>query len=534
MTQTCANSAAAVAAVVLCLAAACSCGEGGGRRVRYPVFAGQWYTGDPTRLREQMDHFLAAGASKAKVSGKPIALIAPHAGYAYSGRCAGVAFATVKGQSYKRVVVLAVNHRGPAFRGGSILKVDAYKTPLGEIPLDRKACALLLRSKHFASRPSAHRQEHSLEVELPFLQVALGSFHLVPVVVGQLSSEDFAPMAAELGKVVDDDTLVVVSCDFTHYGQGFRYTPFRSDVRKNIEKLDRGAVDFIAKGDAQGFWGYVRRTGATICGRCPVAVLLTLLPEKATGQLLNYYTSGDATGDYRQSVSYAAIAFTAPGQWGKPKADLSAADATPATKAPEPHEPAKAPDPPSDAGVSAAGQKKLLEIARNSLVAVTAGKPMPELELDEPELQGKYGVFVTLYKQGKLRGCIGNFRPQTPLYRTVAAQTQMSARRDHRFRPVQASEVKEIDIEISVLLPEKRIDAPLAWEFGKHGIIVRRGRRQATFLPQVADHFDSKEQMLSACCRKAGLPMYIWRDPATTVLVYRAQVFGEKPKKRSQ
>jgi hypothetical protein len=135
---------------------------------------------------------------------------------------------------------------------------------------------------------------------------------------------------------------------------------------------------------------------------------------------------------------------------------------------------------------------------------------------------------VTLHKQGKLRGCIGNFRPDTPLYQTVAVQTRLSALKDHRFKPVTPSEVKGIDIEISVLLPERRIATPLAWEFGQHGIIVRRGYRSATFLPQVAEHFATKEQMLSACCRKAGLPLSIWRDPGTAVFVYRAQVFGEK------
>ena len=505
------------------LVTACSCGEAA-NRVRYPVVAGQFYTGDAGRLAEQVDHFLKVGAPKAKgLEGKAIALIAPHAGYAYSGRCAGVAYAAVKGKSFQRVIVLAVNHRGPRFRGGSILQVDAYKTPLGDVPLDKDACRLLLESELFASRPLVHRREHSLEVQLPFLQRAVGEFRLVPIVVGEGDEATFTAMAAELAKVTDDRTLVVGSCDFTHYGRGFGFAPFTSKVRENIEQLDKGAIAFAEKRDMAGWWGYIQRKRATICGRCTVAVLLAMLPEKATGKLLNYYTSGDATADYRHSVSYAAVVFTAPEGWGKAGVDVPAAAAEPAAAEPERTEDAS-----TDLGVSKDGQRKLLAVARKTLVEVTQGKPVPKLELGDKEVQGKFGVFVTLHKDGKLRGCIGNFRPDTPLYRTIAAQTRLSALKDRRFTPVQASEVKGIDIEISILLPEKKIGDPLGWELGKHGIIVRRGYRSATFLPQVAEHFTTKEEMLSACCRKAGLPTSIWRDPATAVYTYRAQVFGEK------
>ena len=509
--------------VLVATLAASSCGEAASR-VRYPVVAGQFYTEDAQRLAEQVDHFLKVGAEKAKgVEGKPVGLIAPHAGYAYSGRCAGVAYAAVKGKSYKRVIVLAVNHRGPRFTGGSILKVDAYKTPLGDVPLDRDACRQLLASKLFDSRPPVHRQEHSLEVQLPFLQRALGDFLLVPIVVGGGDEETFRALAAELRKVTDDQTLVVASSDFTHYGRAFGYVPFTSGIRQNLERLDKGAIAFAEKADMAGWWQYIKAKRATICGRCTVATLLAMLPEKAQGKLLNYYTSGDATGDYSHSVSYAAVVLTAPGGWGKAAADIPAAAAEPAALEPE-----KDVDASTGVGVSKAGQKKLVEIARKTLVEVTQGKPVPKLKLSDKDLQGKFGVFVTLYRDGKLRGCIGNFRPETPLYETVADQTRLSALKDRRFTPVQASEVKDIDIEISVLLPEKRIGEPLAWELGKHGIIVRRGSRSATFLPQVAEHFTTKEEMLSACCRKAGLPTSIWRDPATAVYAYRAQVFGEK------
>ena len=507
-----------VAATCLFLAglfAACSCRAEEGK-TREPVVAGAFYPDDAEVLKKQVDGFLADGAKKIAVEGKPIALIAPHAGYAYSGRCAGAVYSTVKGKAYKRVIVLAVNHRGMPFQGGSILQADAYRTPLGSVPVDRAACDALLKSPHFGVHPSADRMEHSLEVHLPFLQRALGTFALVPITLGSIAAADYAAVAAELRKVMDQDTLVVASSDFTHYGANFRFAPFEANVRENIEKLDKGAVELILKRDGPGFGRYIERTGATICGTCPISVLLRLLPDKATGQLASYYASGDEANDYRHSVSYAGIVFTAPGQWGDP----------PAKPAEE--------KPPADVDISQAGQKKLLEIARKTLVAVTAGKDVPEFKLDDAELQSRHGVFVTLQKQGQLRGCIGNFRPQTPLYQTVATQAQQSALRDSRFPPVQPDEVKEIDIEISVLMPEKPIKDPLDWQLGKHGIIVRRDWQQATFLPQVAEHFTTKEEMLAACCRKAGMLSAMWRDPQTQVSIYRAQVFGEKPPEKGK
>jgi AmmeMemoRadiSam system protein A/AmmeMemoRadiSam system protein B len=390
----------------------------------------------------------------------------------------------------------------------SIPKVDAYRTPLGDVPVDTAACNRLLAARRFGTYPSAHSREHSLEVELPFLQRALGTFQLVPIVVGALSREDMSEVADEIRNILDSETLVVVSSDFTHYGRNYGYIPFRLDVRAKLEKLDKGAIEQILKRDNDGFWAYLDKTKATICGRYPISVLNELLPEDAKGVLVDYYTSGDEKKDYSLSVSYAGIVFTAPRQWGEPEAVLR-----------------------PKAGISPAGQEKLLELARKTLVAITSGADIPNVEMKEPELQSKQGVFVTLKKRGDLRGCIGNFKPDTPLYRTVAEQTRQAAFLDHRFPRVTASEVEDIDIEVTVLLPYRVIRDPLDWELGRHGIIVRRGSRQATFLPQVAEHFKTKEAMLSACCRKAHLPAMAWRDMGTTVLIYEAQVFGEKAAK---
>jgi AmmeMemoRadiSam system protein B/AmmeMemoRadiSam system protein A len=498
-----------VALISLLILPAAACAEDTkARRIREPVVAGQFYPAAAKELAGVVDDYLSKGASKISVTGKPLALVSPHAGYTYSGACAGAVFAHVKGKDYKRVVVLAVNHRGQRYRGVSIPKVDAYRTPLGDVRVDAAACNRLLAARRFGTVPSAHSREHSLEVQLPFLQQALGTFRLVPIVVGALSREDMKEVADDIRKVLDNETLVVVSSDFTHYGRNYGYIPFRLDVRAKLEQLDKGAIEHILKRDNDGFWAYLDKTKATICGRYPISLLNELLPDSAKGVLVDYYTSGDEKKDYSLSVSYAGIVFTAPEHWGAPRA----------IEKPK-------------GGLSPAGQNKLLGLARETLVAITSGKDIPDVEMKESELQVKQGVFVTLKKRGQLRGCIGNFKPETPLYRTVAVQTHSSAFRDHRFPRVTSSEVDDIDIEVTVLLPYRVIRDPLDWQLGRHGIIVRRGMRQATFLPQVAEHFKTKEEMLSACCRKAGMPAMAWRDPGTTVLIYEAQVFGEKAEK---
>ncbi|NQT53842.1 AmmeMemoRadiSam system protein B [bacterium] len=500
---------ALVAALLLALAA---CGDAASR-VREPIAAGTFYESDPAKLRAQVDDFLAMGAENVERQQRVIALVAPHAGYVYSGRCAGHAYAAVKGQTYKRVVLLAVNHRGRNFRGASILDVDTYRTPLGDIPVDTAACKLLLKSSLIHTEPSAHRREHSLEVHLPFLQRAIGSFRLVPIVTGFLEEGDFPLLAATIRQVVDNDTLVVESTDFTHYGRAFGFTPFRKDVRDNIEKLDKGAIDLILSRDAAGFWDYVqgRAIKPTICGRHPLRVLIHMLPDDAEGKLVCYYCSGDAERNYTHSVSYASIVFAAPKRW-------SGAWSAPTTVSTRKTK---------SGGPSLEAQQRLLEIARQTLVSVVNARGVPGVKEDSPELQGKNGVFVTLKRLGKLRGCIGCFESSKPLYQTVARETRASALEDLRFKPVMPKELREIEIEVSVLSASRPIANPLDWEFGTHGIIVKRGPFHATFLPQVADHFKSKEQMLAACCRKAGLTDDAWKDPKTQVKIYDAFVFNE-------
>jgi len=275
---------------------------------RKAAMAGSWYPGTKKALSAEVRGYLEE-AGPVDVAGRPVGVVAPHAGYQWSGRAAGRAFRPLEGWKYKRVVLLGISHRYP-LRGVSVDAFDNYITPLGKIPLDKEACDALLKGQLFSWEPRASLNEHSLEIELPFLQTVLGKFELIPVIVGDVSEGEIVQIVREVKRFVDGETLVVASSDFTHYGAAFGYLPFRQDARKNLEKLDRGAIDFIIGKDLPGFTGYIRKTGATICGRNAIAILIELMPENARGYLLDYYTSGGLTGDFSHSVSYAAIIFT--------------------------------------------------------------------------------------------------------------------------------------------------------------------------------------------------------------------------------
>lgn len=278
--------------------------------VRAPAVAGQFYPGRESELRREVVDDLKAVPPQ-KIDGRIVGLISPHAGYTYSGRAAAYGYSLLKGKGFKRAVILAPSHHA-AFRGAALSDADSFKTPLGLIPIDKKACADLLSHELYANLPQAHEYEHSLEVQLPFLQEVLGDFTLVPIVIGQLRDGDAATIAASLKKLLDEKTIVIASSDFTHYGAGFDYLPFTDNVKENLRKLDLGAVEVIWKLDASGFDAYVEETGATICGRYPIRILLETLPKDARGQLLKYETSGDMTGDYSHCVSYVSMVFTVP------------------------------------------------------------------------------------------------------------------------------------------------------------------------------------------------------------------------------
>ena len=495
--------------IAILVTPACSAETEAESRVRESVNTGKygWFPGDRAELKKTVEKHLA-DAGEVKVDGKPIAIIAPHAGYRYSGATAGYAFKPIVGKRYKRVIVIAPSHHA-AFSGGSIGNFTHYGTPLGRIPVDTEACEALLKYDCIQSHPTAHAREHSLQSELPFLQVALKDWKLVPIVVGAgRDKKALATLAAAIKTVVTGDTLIVVSSDFTHYGGRFGYMPFTTDLKNNIRKLDQGAIDRICANDFEGFSKYLDLRQPTICGRLPIVVLLKMLAGRkdVKGKLVKYATSGDMTGDFRSSVSYAAIVMT---QTGKP------AEASPEK-------------------LTEAEQQLLLKIARLQVEkAVRGRKKLRETDYNwklTKMLKANGGVFVTLKNKERLRGCIGHIIPREPLYRSVMSNAWNSAVEDRRFarNPITAKELPSIDIEISYLTPMKTVKSYKDIVIGKHGILLTKGYRRSVYLPQVAVEqkwdLDTTLQHLS---QKAGLSSNAYKT-GCTFQVFEAQVFGEK------
>lgn len=282
---------------------------------RRPAVAGRFYPADPQELEAVVRGYLAQAAGPvASAPRKAVkALIAPHAGYVYSGAVAGAGFQHLSGLSVERVLLVGPSHYEP-FHGGAVPAAGRYVTPLGEIPIDVEAVRRLERRPGVTVSDRPFEREHSLEMELPFLQETLrAGWCLLPVLVGPSSAPSSLQQLAEaLGESVTAQTLVVVSSDFTHYGPRFAYVPFRDDLPRRLRELDMGAVNRILAGDRAGFETYIAETGATICGSKAIDVLLRLLPEGSVGSLAAYATSGSLTDAWDHSVSYASLVFRAP------------------------------------------------------------------------------------------------------------------------------------------------------------------------------------------------------------------------------
>jgi AmmeMemoRadiSam system protein B/AmmeMemoRadiSam system protein A len=481
-------------------------------RVRPSALAGSWYPADRGELAALVDSKLdAADASSAATPTDGLrALIVPHAGYVFSGDTAAQGFVRVRGRHFGRVLLLAPSHHAD-FHGLSIADVDAYQTPLGDVPLDLEAISGLRASNLVQANPYAHVQEHSIEIELPFLQRALApGWRLVPVLIGRLNAEDYGTAAALLRPLADADTLVVVSSDFTHFGPRFGYLPFPVDAEtpERLRELDSGAIARIQSKDATGLLDYQRSTGITVCGIQPIALLLTMLPGDSLVERIAYTTSGALTGDYANSVSYAALAVTAPepiakSEPGDPPADPSAATA-------------------ESSEIDATTADLLYRLAQIGIDEAVlhdadTGARLSALNEEQlPEaLRTPAGAFVTLWKHGELRGCTGFTTPQAPLYQAVLESGYNAARNDPRFQPVRADELTELAIEVSVLTKPRRIDSYTEFQPGKHGIILDKDGRSAVYLPEVAPKMGwNREQTLDNLALKAGLPPDAWREGA--------------------
>ena len=479
-------------------------------KVRPPFRAGQWYERDPQALKRQLAELFAL-AKRTTKSGKVVGVIAPHAGFIFSGEAAASAYRLLDPQRTKRVIILGTNHTDTSFRGLALSAHRAFDMPLGEVAVDRGASDSLSMKSPFVVDDRLHRFEHSIESQLPFLQTLLKDFTIVPVVVGHLSAEERKSAAAALSGLLDGSTVLVASSDFTHYGEAYDFVPFKEDVPKRIKELDMGAIEKIKALEARGFLDYCEETSATICGREPIALLLESLPKESEATLVEYYTSGDLTGDHEMSVSYASIVFSLP---------------EPGQSSPPPKETSSPPP-----LIAAKEKALLLKIARDSLSDCVNGReprePTSRESLTDDALFVPGAAFVTLKERGLLRGCIGEIVAWRPLCESVRDNAAKAALADPRFKPVSPEDLPLLSVEISVLSPLEPVNSPSEIEIGRDGVLLVKGLRRAVFLPQVAPEQGwNREELLDNLSLKAGLPRGAWKD-GSRIYRFTAEVFGE-------
>ncbi|HEX3045526.1 MAG TPA: AmmeMemoRadiSam system protein B [Bacillota bacterium] len=494
---------------------------------RRPVQAGRFYPADPNELNRRVDQMLSQ--AKSDLNELPRAIIVPHAGYEYSGPVAAAAYSVFKkfpesSAKVTRVILLAPSHY--AYFRGAVINDASYQTPLGVYSLDNQAIETLERQKFpQAENDAASTQEHSDEVQIPFLQKVLPQARLVPIIIGELDPQSAESIARALLTIIDAQTIIVASSDFTHFGPRFNYTPrFNKDTRTGITELDRGAIDCILRTNPSEFVNYLDRTRATICGRNPITVLLKIFElnhwPTSGATLIKYLTSGDITGDWSHSVSYAAIA-------------MGSATTSTETAATTDNDSSVAGD---DAKyLSPAEEKTALKLARFVLQNYIENKltdfspaQLSGIQLT-PAFSKELGVFVTLKKHGNLRGCIGYINGVMPLYQGIIENTKNASTKDPRFPKVTPAELPDLEIEISVMTPLEKVESIEEIIIGRDGLVLRNGPYSGVFLPQVPVEWNwDLTTYLEQLGLKAGLNRQAYQDPRTELYRFSAQVFGEE------
>jgi len=454
---------------------------------RAAVYAGQFYERRPHILSAQIDSFLEQAKKKNHKRGDLRVLIVPHAGYSCSGAVAAAAYKQVQGLDYKTVVIVGTSHRGK-FRGCSIYPEGGYETPLGIAQIDKTLAQKIARNSGFDFNPSAHQAEHSIEVQIPFIQKVLPQAKIVPILMGAPTQDVVLTLADSLIKTISGtNILVVVSTDLSHY-----YS------KSNANVIDAQTITLLKRFDTEALLQKIQRGENIMCGGGGVvsSLLYTKYFGSAAIDILQYADSSMTCGPPSEVVGYMAAALYS--ESTQPEEAL--------------HEEEK---------------KELLRLARTSIRDFLLGNKSIAYSPKNSGLLLERGAFVTLKKAGALRGCIGFSNPAGPLYQTIIQAAVLAAVRDTRFNPVTSAELKDLEIEISVLTPLKQIDNPELVEVGKHGLYISKGSRSGLLLPQVSvENNWTRLTFLEQACLKAGLPMDAWKSGAA-LYIFEAIIFHE-------
>ena len=471
--------------------------------IRPATQANRFYTGNPEELAQEVDSFLAQHQGSQQFSNLA-ALIVPHAGYYYSGNVAASAYMTINPKkTYKRIFLLGPSH-SVWLDGASVnTEADYYATPLGNVKVDRETALKLTEDSVFTYHPDAHDNEHCLEVQLPFLQRLFNESvpPIVPIIISTNDFQQLIHIANVLKPYLNDDNLFIISSDFSHYPS---YDDAYEVDARTQRAIESGSVSHLIAAVEKNRRSGKRNLSTSACGQVAIITLLIMCNEQYDIRHLLYQNSGDISGERDRVVGYHSFAFLHPVSSATQQSD-------------------------STFTLTSEDKRILKDIALTSIRDSLDGKPLAAANSSlftlRSSLKRPCGAFVSLHKQGRLRGCIGHFGEDVPLYEIVAEMARAAAFQDPRFSPVTRDEFNDLDIEISVLTPMRRIQSLDEFELHRHGIYIRKGYRSGTYLPQVADEVNwTKEEFVSHCSQdKAGLGWDGWKD--AELYVYEAIVF---------
>lgn len=482
--------------------------------IRQPAVAGRFYPGNATELSRMADHYISSAAT-VPVEGTPVAFIVPHAGYIFSGPVAGYVYTLLKNKDIKTVVIIGLSHRYP-LKGASIITEGSFRTPLGLVPINEALCKKLMEESSLIEHiPEAHTMEHSIEVQLPFLQRIFKHFSIVPILIGNPSLS----VCREIGQAIADtirnkNIIILASTDMSHYPEYSEAVRVDQEAIKALKTMDpltlQSKINLLMSKN-------IPNLSCVFCGEG--AVYAAMYASKALGAqkatILKYANSGDtAAGNKDSVVGYLAAVFTTDKKEEPPMKEKKTQKETFSIK-PE-------------------NQKVLLQVARKSIVAFLKEKKLATVSArGDQELEQTAAVFVTLTKNGTLRGCIGTTEARYPLIDAINQLTVSAAFQDYRFPPVSADELDDIHIEISVLSPLKKIQSHKEIQPDVHGVVVKKNSRSGLFLPQVWEHFpgDKEAFMDELCSQKAGLPRDAWKkDKDVELSIFTVFKFEESEK----
>ncbi len=437
--------------------------------VKEPAVAGSFYSADKEKLRNTVDSFLSKAGNK-PVDGQLVALISPHAGYVYSGSVAAYTYNHLKNEDIETVILIGPSHK-KAFNGASVFEKGKWKTPLGQVKIDHEMASMLLnKDADVTYFPEAFETEHSLEVQVPFIQRISGKIKIVPVLIGTPTQKSYRFLTSKLTEILrgNKKAIIIASTDFSHYHD---YKTAMGKDGLTVDGIERMSLEDVQK--------YLMSGRGEMCGGNPVLYTMTVARNlgATNGILYKYANSGDVTGDMNRVVGYAAM-----GLYRSP--------------------------------VSESGKNTLLRLAKETITKYVKDGSLPDVVMNNKRLTANGATFVTIKtEKGRLRGCIGNIEPTMPLYQSVINNAVSASSRDTRFQPMKEKDLEGIEVEVTILSPLELLKDNSTVEIGRHGLYLVKDYRSGILLPQVpVEQGWDRNTFLKQVSIKAGLSEDAWKD----------------------